>query len=51
MHSSRELRSSLFEIEVAGRRSRLDELFEGFGEQDRIGVVMTIRAERLARAP
>ena len=40
MHSSRELRSSSFDIRVDGRPSRLDELFEGFGEQDRLGVVM-----------
>jgi hypothetical protein len=41
MHSSRELRSSSFEIRVAGRPARLEELFEGFGEQDRLGVVMS----------
>jgi hypothetical protein len=41
MHSSRELRSSSFEIGVDGRPARLDELFEGFGEQDRLGVVMS----------
>jgi hypothetical protein len=41
MHSSRELRSSSFEIRVAGRLARLEELFEGFGEQDRLGVVMS----------
>jgi len=41
MHSSRELRSSSFEIQVDGRPSRLEDLFEGFGEQDRLGVVMS----------
>jgi hypothetical protein len=41
MHSSRELRSSSFEIEVGGVAATLEELFEGFGEQDRLGVVMT----------
>jgi hypothetical protein len=40
MHSSRELRSSSFEITVAGRAVRLVELFEGFGEHDRLGVVI-----------
>ena len=40
MHSSRELRSSSFEITVAGRVVRLVELFEGFDEHDRLGVVI-----------
>lgn len=40
MHSSRELRSSSFEITVAGRDVRLVELLDGFGEQDRLGVVI-----------
>jgi len=40
MHSSRELRSSSFEITVAGRAVGLVELFEGFGEHDRLGVVI-----------
>jgi hypothetical protein len=40
MHSSRELRSSSFEIKVGGRTVRLVELFEGFGEHDRLGVVI-----------
>jgi len=40
VHSARELRSSSFVIEVAGRRVGLEELFEGFGEHDRLGVVM-----------
>ena len=41
MHSARELRSSLFEIDVAGRRVRLEELFAGFGAHDRLGLVMS----------
>src|SRR5688572_10874276 len=41
MHSSRELRSSSFEVRVDGRAARLEDLFEGFGEQDRLGVVMS----------
>lgn len=41
MHSSRELSSSSFEIEVGGVATPLEELFEGFGEQDRLGVVLT----------
>jgi hypothetical protein len=40
MHSSRELSSSSFEIGVAGRPARLEELLEGFGEHDRLGVVV-----------
>jgi hypothetical protein len=40
MHSSRELRSDSFEIDVAGSRVALTGLFEGFGEQDRLGVVV-----------
>jgi hypothetical protein len=40
MHSSRELRSSSFEITVGGREVRLVELFDGFGEHDRLGVVI-----------
>jgi hypothetical protein len=31
----------MFEIEVAGRRARLEELFEGFAEHDRLGLVMS----------
>ena len=31
----------MFEIEVAGRRARLEELFEGFEDHDRLGLVMT----------
>jgi hypothetical protein len=41
MHSSRELSSSSFEVRVDGRPTRLEDLFEGFGEQDRLGVVMS----------
>ncbi len=40
MHSARELKSSSFAIEVAGRRAALEELWEGFGENDRLGLVM-----------
>jgi hypothetical protein len=41
MHSSRELRSSSFEVRVDGRPARLQDVFDGFGEQDRLGVVMS----------
>jgi hypothetical protein len=41
MHSSRELRSSMFKITVGGRQVRLVDLFHGFGEQDRLGVVIS----------
>ena len=41
MHSSRELSSSSFEIEVGGAATALEGLFEGFDEQDRLGVVLT----------
>ncbi|HEV3378966.1 MAG TPA: hypothetical protein VG126_16965, partial [Thermoleophilaceae bacterium] len=41
MHSSRELRSSSFEVRVDGRPARLEDVFEGFGEQDRLGVVVS----------
>ena len=41
MHSSRELSGSSFEIEVGGVATPLEELFEGFGEPDRLGVVLT----------
>jgi hypothetical protein len=41
VHSSRELRSSSFEVRIEGRRTAIRELFEGFGEQDRLGVVMS----------
>lgn len=40
MHSARELRSEAFEITVAGREARLTDLFEGFGEHDRLGVIV-----------
>jgi hypothetical protein len=40
MHSARELTSSSFEIRVAGREVRLVDLFEGFDERDRLGVVI-----------
>jgi hypothetical protein len=40
MHSSRELRSSSFEITVGGREVRLVDLFDGFGERDRLGLVI-----------
>ena len=41
----------MFEIDVAGRPARLDELFEGFGEHDRLGLVMRRPAARWAPAP
>jgi hypothetical protein len=41
MHSSEELRSSDFEIEVGGRPIGIEELFDGFDEHDRLGVVMS----------
>jgi hypothetical protein len=41
MHSSRELRSSSFEVSVDDRPARLEDAFEGFSEQDRLGVVMS----------
>jgi hypothetical protein len=40
VHSARELKSSSFAIEVGGRRAALEKLFEGFGEHDRLGLVM-----------
>jgi hypothetical protein len=40
MHSSRELRSSSFEITIGDREVPLVELFQGFGEHDRLGVVI-----------
>jgi hypothetical protein len=40
MHSARELSSSAFEIRVAGRVVRLVDLFEDFGEHDRLGVII-----------
>jgi hypothetical protein len=41
MHSSRELRSSSFEVRVGGRPAGIPDLFEGFAEQDRLGLVMS----------
>jgi hypothetical protein len=40
VHSSRELRSSSFRISVAGREVPLTELFDGFVDHDRLGVVV-----------
>jgi hypothetical protein len=40
MHSSQELSSSMFEISAEGRRVPLERLFEGFGEHDRLGVIV-----------
>jgi hypothetical protein len=40
VHSAQELRSSMFEIRVAGREARLTDLFEGFGKHDRLGVIV-----------
>jgi hypothetical protein len=41
VHSSRELTSSSFEIGIAGRPAGVADLFEGFDEHDRLGVVMS----------
>jgi hypothetical protein len=41
MHSSRELHSSSFEIGIAGRPAGVGDLFEGFDEHDRLGVVLS----------
>jgi hypothetical protein len=41
MHSSRELTSASFEISVDGGPARVEDLFDGFGEHDRLGVVMS----------
>ena len=41
MHSSRELRSSMFKLTVGGRQVRLVDLFDGFGKHDRLGVVVS----------
>ena len=41
MHSSRELRSSSFEVRLDGRPAGIPDLFEGFGESDRLGLVMS----------
>jgi hypothetical protein len=40
MHSSRELRSDSFDISVGGRPASLADVFEGFSDQDRLGVVV-----------
>jgi hypothetical protein len=40
MHSSQELSSSMFEISAEGRQVSLEQLFEGFREQDRLGVIV-----------
>jgi hypothetical protein len=40
MHSSRELRSSSFRITLGGRDVPLTELFDGFDDRDRLGVVV-----------
>jgi hypothetical protein len=40
MHSSRELRSDAFDISVGGRSATLADVFEGFSEHDRLGVVV-----------
>jgi hypothetical protein len=40
VHSARELRSSAFEIEVAGQVVGLTDLFQGFDQHDRLGVVI-----------
>src|SRR5688572_9204364 len=40
MHSAQELRSSSFGVDVDGREARLFDLFDGFHEQDRLGVVL-----------
>jgi hypothetical protein len=40
MHSAEELRSSSFRIALDGGEVALTELFDGFGEQDRLGVVV-----------
>jgi hypothetical protein len=41
MHSARELRSSSFEVRLDGRPAGIADLFEGFAEQDRLGLVMS----------
>ncbi len=40
MHSSQELRSSMFQIAIGGRPASLRDLFPGFDEHDRLGVVV-----------
>jgi hypothetical protein len=41
MHSAQELRSSSFRVLVGGDEARLVDLFEGFAQQDRLGVVLS----------
>src|SRR5687767_2969222 len=43
MHSAEELRSPSFRIALDGREVALTELFDGFGEHDRLGVVVRRR--------
>jgi hypothetical protein len=40
MHSSRELRSSSFDVRVQGRPARLHDVLPDFSEHDRLGVVL-----------
>jgi hypothetical protein len=40
VHSAKELRSSAFQIEVAGRAAGVTDLFHGFDEHDRLGVII-----------
>ncbi|MER3603042.1 MAG: hypothetical protein C4298_04135 [Thermus sp.] len=40
MHSSQELRSTMFEIEIGGRRASLVDLFPEFDQRDRVGIVV-----------
>lgn len=40
MHSAQELRTSSFRVTVAGEEVRIVDLFDGFGEHDRLGVVV-----------
>lgn len=40
MHSAQELRTSSFRVRVAGEEVRIVDLFDGFGEHDRLGVVV-----------
>jgi hypothetical protein len=40
MHSSRELRSDGFDLSVGGRSATVADLFQGFSEDDRLGVLV-----------
>jgi len=40
MHSSRELRSSAFDVRVDGAEATLADVLEGFGAADRVGIVV-----------